>query len=145
VLAAEYPLRERLQGFLMLAHYRTGRQAEALQVYRRARTTLDTELGVGPGQELRDLEQAVLRQDRSLDLTEAAVPPSRRRPSSPPVPVSCQAAWRLHRRDTHIAEIKRLVHDQAPAGKARYAVPVIAISGRGGWASRRWCYGLRTS
>jgi DNA-binding SARP family transcriptional activator len=132
VLAAEYPLRERLQGFLMLAHYRSGRQAEALQVYRRARAALDAELGVEPGQELRDLEQAVLRQDRSIDLPEPAGPaaaPASRQPASPRQLPSSVADF--IGRDIHIAEIKRLVHDQAPA-KARYAVPVIAISGRGG-------------
>jgi DNA-binding SARP family transcriptional activator len=133
VLAAEYPLRERLQGFLMLAHYRSGRQAEALQVYRQARTALDAEIGVEPGQELRDLEQCVLRQDHSLNLPEAAGPviaPAAKQPVSPRQLPSSVADF--IGRDTHIAEIKRLVHDQTPAGKTRYAVPVIAISGSGG-------------
>ena len=62
-LVAEYPLRERLWCLLMLALYRGGRQADALDAYRRARAMLTDELGLEPGQELRELEQAVLRQE----------------------------------------------------------------------------------
>jgi predicted ATPase/DNA-binding SARP family transcriptional activator len=61
-LAGEHPLRERLWYLLMLALYRGGRQADALAAYRRARALLAGELGLEPGQELRDLERAVLRQ-----------------------------------------------------------------------------------
>jgi predicted ATPase/DNA-binding SARP family transcriptional activator len=60
-LVAEYPLRERLWQLLMVALYRGGRQAEALDAYRRARAMLADELGLEPGEELRQLEQAVLR------------------------------------------------------------------------------------
>ena len=67
VLAAEHPLRERLRGHLMLALYRCGRQAEALEAYRDARRALVGELGLEPSRELRALEQAVLTQDPSLD------------------------------------------------------------------------------
>ena len=67
-LVAVHPLRERLQGQLMLALYRSGRQAEALEAYRAARRTLVEELGLEPGPELQRLEHAVLRQDASLDL-----------------------------------------------------------------------------
>ncbi len=82
-LARDNPLRERLQAQLMLALYRCGRQREALDVYRRTRTQLVTELGLEPGAELRELEQAVLRQDPSLDavLVDAeAAQPDRSRP-----------------------------------------------------------------
>ncbi len=68
-LVAENPLRERLRGQLMLALYRSGRQAEALQAYQRARHTLVDELGIEPGQALQRLEQAILQQDESLDLS----------------------------------------------------------------------------
>jgi hypothetical protein len=63
----EHPLRERLRGQLMLALYRSARQAEALAAYRAARRELAGELGLEPGGELRRLERAILRQDPALD------------------------------------------------------------------------------
>src|SRR5829696_1774392 len=66
---AAHPLREHLRAQLMLALYRSGRQAEALHTYRAARQELAEELGLEPGEQLRRLEQAILRQDPSLDLT----------------------------------------------------------------------------
>lgn len=65
-LVAEEPLRERLVGQLMLSLYRSGRQADALDAFGRARAALD-ELGLEPGRELRDLQGAVLRHAPSLD------------------------------------------------------------------------------
>ena len=65
-LIAENPFRERLRGQLMLALYRGGRQAEALEAYRQTRRTLHDELGIEPGEALRELEQAILRQDPGL-------------------------------------------------------------------------------
>src|SRR5215831_9373649 len=62
-LVGEYPVRERLWRLLVLALYRCGRQADALAAYRRARAVLAGELGIEPGEELRQLEQAVLRQE----------------------------------------------------------------------------------
>lgn len=66
-LVEEHPLRERLRGQLMLALYRSGRQAEALTVYRRARQTMIDELGIEPNESLQQLEYAILTSDESLD------------------------------------------------------------------------------
>jgi DNA-binding SARP family transcriptional activator len=70
-LIAEHPLRERLRAQLMLALYRSGRQAEALAAYQDARRALVDELGIEPGRSLCELERAILRQDRGLELPAA--------------------------------------------------------------------------
>lgn len=66
-LVEEYPLRERLWQQLMLALYRSGRQADALAAYRRLRSMLVGELGIDPSPELQALEARILRQDPNLD------------------------------------------------------------------------------
>jgi DNA-binding SARP family transcriptional activator len=71
-LVAEHPLRERFRAQLMVALYRSGRQAEALEVYRQTREKLVEEFGIEPTAALRQLEHAILAQDHSLDLTEPA-------------------------------------------------------------------------
>jgi WD40 repeat protein/DNA-binding SARP family transcriptional activator len=79
-LVAEHPLRERLHAQRMLAFYRCGRQAEALEAYRQARARLVEEIGVEPGPELRRLHEAILRQDPSLERSAtggAEIPPER--------------------------------------------------------------------
>ena len=72
-VVSEHPLRERLRGQLMLALYRCGRQADALAAYRSARSVLIEDLGIEPGAELRDLEQAILVQSPELDLGRATL------------------------------------------------------------------------
>ena len=71
-LIAERPYRERLRSLLMLVLYRCDRQAEALQAYQDARRKLVEELGIEPGERLRDLERAILAQDPALAPTSAA-------------------------------------------------------------------------
>ena len=67
-LIGEHPYRERLRAQLMLALYRSERQADALQAYQDARRTLVEELGIEPGERLRELERAILAQDPGLHL-----------------------------------------------------------------------------
>ncbi len=67
-LVAEHPYRELLWQSLMLALYRSGRAAEALEAYQRLRTTLRDELGIEPSEATRALESQILAQDRRLDL-----------------------------------------------------------------------------
>ena len=77
-LVSEYPLRDRLRAQLMLALYRSGRQAEALEAYRAGRRVFVEELGIEPSPALQDLEKAILRQDPS-----AAAPGAPRSSPSP--------------------------------------------------------------
>ncbi|MET0974010.1 MAG: BTAD domain-containing putative transcriptional regulator, partial [Thermoleophilaceae bacterium] len=72
-LVAAEPLRERLHAQRMLALYRSGRQSDALDAYRHARTTLVDAIGVEPGPELRRLHEAILRQDPALEQPPADV------------------------------------------------------------------------
>jgi YVTN family beta-propeller protein len=79
-LVHAHPLRERLRGQLMVALYRSGRQADALQAYQNARRELLDELGLEPGRPLQELERAILAHDPALDSSAADSP----RPSLAP-------------------------------------------------------------
>jgi predicted ATPase/DNA-binding SARP family transcriptional activator len=78
------PFRERLWGQLMLALYRSGRQADALETFQEARRVLADELGLEPGPELRRLQEAILAHDAAI----AAVPVARRRHDNLPAPAT---------------------------------------------------------
>jgi DNA-binding SARP family transcriptional activator/WD40 repeat protein len=87
-LVVEEPLREDWWRFLVLALYRSGRQADALAAGRRARAVLAEELGADPGPALREMESAVLAQDPGLD----APPPRAVRPAAVPPPLASTSA-----------------------------------------------------
>jgi predicted ATPase/DNA-binding SARP family transcriptional activator/Tfp pilus assembly protein PilF len=112
-LVAAHPLRERLHGQRILALYRSGRQAEALDAYRNTRQTLAEELGIDPSRPLQELERAVLAQDAGLDWVPrvpagepvpAGNPGPGRRPSALPV-----APTPLIGQERALAEITALV------------------------------------
>jgi predicted ATPase/DNA-binding SARP family transcriptional activator len=126
-LIGEHPYRERFRGQLMLALYRCDRQADALQAYQDARRTLVEELGIEPGERLRELEAAILAQDSALALK--VVEPAEPRPSRLP-PLPTRTLGRDHDREAvsallHRAHV-RLVTLTGPGGvgKTRLAVEV---------------------
>jgi DNA-binding SARP family transcriptional activator/tetratricopeptide (TPR) repeat protein len=82
-LAAAHPLREQARALLMLALYRSGRQAEALAVYQDIRAVLVREIGAEPGMALRDLHQRMLAADPALDLTGTLEPTGTKAPAGP--------------------------------------------------------------
>ncbi|MEN3537596.1 BTAD domain-containing putative transcriptional regulator [Microbispora sp. ZYX-F-249] len=135
-LVEEHPLRERLLGQLMTALYRSGRQAEALQVYRDARRMMIDELGIEPNERLQQLEHAILTADESLD------PPSREtvrvaaEPPPPPAPVAVPGMLPAGIADFigrhgQVEEIRQRL-TRVSDGAARFAVPIVAIAGRAG-------------
>lgn len=81
-LVAEHPLRERLRAQLMLALYRSGRQSEALEVFRRTRAELVDALGVEPGPELQELHRAILAQSPELSAKRSKSAPAELEDSS---------------------------------------------------------------
>jgi DNA-binding SARP family transcriptional activator len=90
-LVDEHPLRERLHAQRMLALYRSGRQADALEAYREARRVLVDEIGIEPGPELRELHEAILRQDAALIVDRPA--PLGEATTDPPAPAAAATAF----------------------------------------------------
>ncbi|MFL6161144.1 MAG: BTAD domain-containing putative transcriptional regulator [Jatrophihabitantaceae bacterium] len=133
VLVAEHPLRERLYEFLVLALYRSGRQAEALEVCRRARVTMISELGLEPRQELQTLERAVLNRDPSLGLPSESGQPANpaEKPLSSPRQLPSSIADFIGRQ-SQIVEVSQLLAEARSSGTPSYAVPIIGIVGFGG-------------
>ena len=91
----ENPYRERLWGQLMLALYRSGRQADALDAFLEARRVLADELGLEPGPEMRSLQEAILAQDPAIAAT--PVVPARQGNVPPPRPRSSAARRSLRK------------------------------------------------
>jgi len=129
-LVGREPFRERLWGHLMLALYRSGRQAEALGAYRRLRQRLADHLGIDPAPELRRLEERILRQDPSLDLV--APPPGRRSDSLhlPPVFAAPPPAP-LVGRDAELDRLRRAWGEARASGSAPRLVVVSGEPGIG--------------
>ncbi|MGW1343484.1 BTAD domain-containing putative transcriptional regulator [Kribbella sp. NPDC002412] len=137
-LAAQYPLRERLQEQLMIALYRAGQQASALEVYRRTRTALVDELGVEPSPRLAELHASVLAADPSLGETPASTAqpgPFTIEPTiRTTIPAQLPAAIAdFTGRDKQLALIQDLAgQDAGPADADAGVTPVLAISGPAG-------------
>ena len=138
--AREEPLRERTRAQLMLALYRSGRQADALAAYRVARDALDA-LGLEPGEKLRELERAILRQEASL----AVEAPERRERRKLPTPTTSLVGRR--REIDEVAELlrgsARLVTLTGPGGigKTRLALAAAHVLG-GTFGDGVWFVGL---
>jgi len=125
-LAAERPLDEQLHAQLMLAMYRSGRQADALAVFQRMRFALAEELGVDPGPSLRDLEVAMLKQDPALDLPGPAAWLIRNAPGAP-VPAQLPPVPGFAGRSAELARLDALLPGSPPD-----AVSIAALSGTAG-------------
>ncbi|WP_344850577.1 AfsR/SARP family transcriptional regulator [Kribbella ginsengisoli] len=128
-LADRHPFDEDLHGQLMLAHYRAGRQADALATFRRLRSRLVDELGINPGRALRDLEQAVLRQDRRLDIQ--PLEGARRAVSGAAVTQLPPAATPLIGRADELRSLDAIINSPQ-ATSSTTAAPVIAVTGAPG-------------
>ncbi|RSM59925.1 AfsR/SARP family transcriptional regulator [Kibdelosporangium aridum] len=132
-LVSQHPFRERLWELLMLALYRSGRQADALTAFQRARTTLIDELGIEPGRELRRLEAAILTADSALELPphpDQTMP----RASGPAVPRQLPADNSgFIGRHRHLQELDALLPRNGDGGDPfPQAVVISAIAGTAG-------------
>ncbi len=124
-LVAKNPLRERLRGQLMLALYRSGRQAQALDAYQRARRVLVDELGIEPSPALQRLEQAILQQEGSLELIRQRTPTVADRDEElAEVPESVASSARRRRRNLREVAV--------PAAAAAVAALIALLAFRSG-------------
>ncbi len=128
-LVGAEPLRERFRAQLMLALYRSGRQAEALAVYRAGRRLLADDHGLEPGSRLRELEQAILRDDPALALAQAS--PGVPEPTVPAFP--SQLPPDIPDFTGRTATLSAVAAMLAPAaGELAPAAPVVVIAGKPG-------------
>jgi DNA-binding SARP family transcriptional activator len=132
-LAERHPTRERLAAHLMLALYRCGRHADALDAYQRARRHLGEELGLDPGAELRTLQQQILEQAPELDLAEPAAAPAGAAPAGPLPPPLRRAPTTPY--VGRASELARL--EQAIARAAAGATQMVLLGGEPGIGKTR--------
>ena len=123
-VAGQHPLREGLQELLVLTLYRAGRQADALETYRRTRDLLVEELGVEPGPRLAEAHAAVLAADPALETAAAAV--------SPALAQLPAAIADFTGRDEQLALVHSLVTAAGEDSTRPPAMPVVAIVGQPG-------------
>jgi tetratricopeptide (TPR) repeat protein len=134
-LVSQHELRERLRAQLMLALYRSGRQADALACFQRGRSVLADELGVDPGKELRELHQRILESDPGLFLPRSGAELSRPDPardSSPSAVVPRQLPASVRNFVGREAELKELDGMLGSAAGLGGTVAITAIGGTGG-------------
>ena len=124
-LTSRHPLREHFHGQLMLALVRSGRQAEALAAYQRARDVLAGELGVEPGPALRDLHERILSGDAALTVVPPEAEPARDMPRELPPGVPGFTG-----RQAELKALTRLV--DRPREQTMQAVVISAIGGTAG-------------
>ena len=118
-LVVANPIREELAAQLMLALYRCGRQAEALEAYAQARATLVEELGIEPGPRLREMQEAILRQDVALEAerAEPELPPALDPTNAQPLAGrAAELAWLQARWEDAAAGAGALVALEGPGG-----------------------------
>ena len=127
-LVAEQPFRERLWGQLMLALYRSGRQAEALQAFQRARRVLDEELGIQPSRWLHRRQEQILLQDAALEAP-APTPPPRPRHNLPARRSSFVGRRRELAELQGLLQTRRLVCLTGPPGSGKTRLAVEAATG----------------
>ena len=134
-LAADHPSRERLVGLLMLALYRCGRQTDALETYTQSRRRLDEELGLEPSSHLRRLQEAILRQDPTLDAASVSRTRGQPRVAAPSLPAQLRPrpAMPFVGRAAELDRLVALPEQARTDGRQLALVGGEPGSGRRGW------------